>query len=107
MAYAIGEVVLLLFPFTDLSESRVRPAVVVSDDPFTVTTGDVTLAMITSQPRLGPTDWGLRDWMEAGLRLPSWVRARLITLDQRLSDFRRVVCLSEILPPFNSGFVSL
>lgn len=87
MAYAIGDVVLVPFPFTDLSDSRVRPAVVVSDDPFNLSTGDVTVAMITSQPRLGPTDWGLRDWVEAGLRLPSWVRSRLVTLDQGLIRF--------------------
>jgi mRNA interferase MazF len=87
MAYAIGDVVLVPFPFTDVSESRVRPAVVVSDGLFNLNTGEVTVAMITSQPRLGPTDWGLSDWLEAGLRLPSWVRTKLVTLDQRLVRF--------------------
>ena len=87
MAYAIGDVVLVPFPFTDLSDLQIRPAVVISGDLFNRLTGDLTVAMITSQPRLGPTDWGLRQWVEAGLRLPSWVRSRLITLDQSLIRF--------------------
>jgi mRNA interferase MazF len=87
MAYTLGDVVLVPFPFTDLSETQVRPAVVISADSFNSYTGDVTVAMITSQPRLGPTDWGLRDWSQAGLRLPSWFRARFVTLDQRLIRF--------------------
>ena len=87
MAFTIGDVVLVPFPFTNLSETQVRPAVVISSDSFNLATGDVTVAMITSQPRLGPTDWGLRDWAEAGLRLPSWFRARFVTLDQRLIRF--------------------
>jgi mRNA interferase MazF len=87
MAYVIGDVVLVPFPFTDLSDARVRPAVVVSSELFNQQDEDVTVAMITSRPRLGPTDWGLRDWIEAGLRLPSWVRSRLVTLDQNLIRF--------------------
>ena len=87
MAYAIGDVVLVPFPFTDLSEIRVRPAVVVSAELFNQETRDVTVAMITSQPRLGATDWGLREWSEAGLKLPSWMRARFVTLDQSLIRF--------------------
>jgi len=87
MAYTIGDVVLVPFPFADLSEIRVRPAVVISTEQFNQDTGDVTVAMITSQPRLGPTDWGLREWAEAGLKLPSWVRSRLVTLDQGLIRF--------------------
>jgi mRNA interferase MazF len=87
MAYTIGDVVLVPFPYTDLSNYQVRPAVVVSAESFNASNRDVTVAMITSQPRLGPTDWGLRDWIDAGLRLPSWVRSRFITLDQRLIRF--------------------
>jgi mRNA interferase MazF len=87
MAYKIGDVVLVPFPFTDLSDHRVRPAVVVSTESFNEVTGDVTVGLITSQRRTGPSDCGLRDWMAAGLRLPSWFRSRFITLDQRLVQF--------------------
>jgi mRNA interferase MazF len=86
MAYEIGDVVLVPFPFTDLSDTRVRPAVVVTSGRMNEF-GDVTVAMVTSRARLGPTDWGLRDWMECGLRVPSWVRARFVTLDQAAIRF--------------------
>ena len=87
MAYAIGDVVLVPFPFTDLTDLRVRPAVVVSSEAFNEENDDVTVAMITSQSRIGATDWELRDWQNAGLRLPSWVRAKLVTLHQGLIQF--------------------
>ena len=86
MAYRIGDVVLVPFPYTDLSDVRIRPAVVVSAGDFNAF-GDVTVAMITSRARFDVTDWGLRDWVEAGLRVPSWVRARFVTLDQEMVRF--------------------
>ncbi|MDZ4277629.1 MAG: type II toxin-antitoxin system PemK/MazF family toxin [Dehalococcoidia bacterium] len=87
MAYAKGEVVLVPFPFTDLAATRVRPAVVVSSDPYNRTGDDLIVAMVTSQPHAGPTDCALRNWREAGLLYPSWVRAKLATLEQRLVQF--------------------
>ena len=88
MAYRASDVVLVPFPYTDLSQVSVRPAVVISSEAFNNAAGDVTVAMVTSRVRMGPTDWALRDWMEAGLRLPSWVRARFVTLDQGLIQFQ-------------------
>ena len=84
MAYETGDIVLVPFPFTDLSATRVRPAVIVSADSFEAETGDVILAMVTSQPYSGRTDFELRDWREAGLVYQSWVRIKLATLEHRL-----------------------
>ena len=87
MAYVRGDVVLVPFPFTDLSASRVRPGVVVSSVEYSVHSSDLIVAMVTGQPQLGPTDCGLQDWQEAGLVHPSWVRAKLATLAQSLVQF--------------------
>lgn len=88
MAFDRGEVVLLPFPFTDLSAAKTRPAVVVSPPRFTEVTGDITVAMITSVPRHTEFDCQVRDWREAGLLQPSWVRAKLATLSPTLIRFR-------------------
>lgn len=47
--YSRGEIVLVSFPFADLSSSKRRPALVVSPDSFNQTMQDLVLAAITSQ----------------------------------------------------------
>lgn len=46
--YRRGDIVLVSFPFTDLSSSKRRPALVVSPDSFNDATADLVLAAITS-----------------------------------------------------------
>jgi mRNA interferase MazF len=53
--YRRGDIVLVSFPFTDLSSSKRRPALVVSPDSFNQAMQDVVLAAITSQGVEGPT----------------------------------------------------
>src|SRR5438046_2940790 len=48
-SYKRGEVVLVPFPFTDLSSAKQRPALVISADAFNATRDDVLVAAITSQ----------------------------------------------------------
>ena len=81
----VGDVVLAPFPFTDLSDIKIRPAVVLAD----VGIQDWVLCEITSSPQardrniaIGPGD------MDVGrLRLQSWARPdRLTTLNDRVFD---------------------
>jgi mRNA interferase MazF len=88
MAYRKGEVVLVPFPFTDISATKTRPAVVVSVDGFERATGDFTAAMITSAPQSTPYDVALADWKRANLLFPSWMRAKLVTLSPALVRHR-------------------
>ena len=77
-----GAVVLVPFPFTDLSAVKRRPALVISSDEYNAATGDVIIAQITSRvnsPRR-PGDHQLKRWKDAGLLVPSLVRARMTTL---------------------------
>jgi mRNA interferase MazF len=83
--YRPGEIVLLSFPFTDATEVKRRPALVLLD------TGgeDIVVGRVTSQVAQGPFDVELAGWREAGLLLPSVVRVdKVATLEKRLVERR-------------------
>lgn len=86
--YQKGDVVLLPFPFTDLTATKTRPVVVVSLGAFQQETGDFTVAMITSVPHTTPYDYELIEWQVAHLLRPSWVRTKLATLDPGLVRYK-------------------
>lgn len=84
-----GDVVLVPFPFTDLSTTKQRPAVVLSSEQYHQATGDCIVAAITSvrPPALSPGEVALsaEDQAAGGLLKPSIVRVgKLIALDRRL-----------------------
>jgi mRNA interferase MazF len=83
MAFQRGDVVLVPFPFSDLSTRKVRPAVVVSGSLYHTTEPDLILAAITSKiaAATGPLDYVLSDWQAANLRYPSALKPVLFTLD--------------------------
>ncbi|RKX57615.1 MAG: type II toxin-antitoxin system PemK/MazF family toxin [Thermodesulfobacteriota bacterium] len=84
--YHPGEVVLLLFSFTDMRGAKRRPALVLLD------TGDadVIVARVTSQVIQTAFDVELMDWQQAGLLLPSTTARvhKLATLEKRLIERR-------------------
>lgn len=86
MTYQRGDVLLVPFPFADLSSNKNRPAVVVSSALFHQTEPDIIIAAITSQigHHRGPTDSRLADWQFAGLLKPSIVKASLATLSPKM-----------------------
>ena len=84
-----NKVVLVPFPFDDLSRTKVRPAVCLTDEiqPF----GQVVLAFITSQiPAVkSPTDIvilaGDPDFVSNGLKVSSAIRLhRLMTVSKKI-----------------------
>ena len=86
MTYKPFDVVVVPFPFTDLKIDKRRPALVLSDDKyFNNPSGNCVLAMITSQNNPDwPLDTPIKGIREAGLKVPSKVRMKLFTLDNRL-----------------------
>ena len=82
MAFHRGDVILVPFPFTDLTAKKTRPAVVVSGSAYHATQPDIIIAAITSNvpspPR--PMTCILTNWRNAGLQAPSAVKAVLATL---------------------------
>lgn len=86
--YQKGDIVLVPFPFTDLSSTKTRPAVVVSTQEFEKETGSIIVAMVTSIRHNTPFDSELKNWNEAHLLAPSWVRAKLATIEPKLIRFQ-------------------
>lgn len=85
-AYNPGDVILVPFPFTDQTQSKQRPAVIVSSARYNTERPDLILMAITSQVR-APLAFGeipVRDWQAAGLLKPSVIKPVLATLEQRL-----------------------
>ena len=84
-----GEVALVRFPFTDITTTKKRPALVLARTTRSPRNRLVTLAMITSQVealRL-EGDVLLANWKAAGLLHPSLLRlAKVATVDQQLID---------------------
>lgn len=83
--YKKWEIVLVPFPFTDLSSAKRRPALIVSPDSYNAGK-DIVIAYITSQMNLSPRsgDYDLQRWKNAGLPKPSKVRMKFATLDKNI-----------------------
>ncbi len=79
---AKGDIVLITFPFTDLTGSKLRPAVVLAD-----TSLDLTACFITTQIGWNePTDVLLTPSGTNGLRKQSLIRtSKIATLDRDLT----------------------
>lgn len=88
MNYSKGDVVLLPYPFTDLSTNKVRPAVVVSSNKGKYS--DLFVVPITSRiNNLGTGEFQLSGWQTAGLNVPSAVKRGCVLVDVAL--FRKKV----------------
>ena len=80
---SIGSVVLVPFPFSHLSNSKKRPAVVVAS----ADRGDWILCQITSNPYLDRNSIPLdsKDFVHGGLQIRSYARpAKLFTANEAL-----------------------
>lgn len=88
MAYQKGkealraDVVLIPFPFTNLSKTKVRPAMVLSSSLYHSTKPDLILGAITSNLAASASvDYIIVDWRAANLRYPSAFKPLVFTLE--------------------------
>lgn len=82
-----GDVVVVLFPFSDLSNAKKRPALVITP----LDGDDVILCQITSRQVMDQysISIGEGDFMEGSLRQDSNIRPnRLFTADSRIIQYR-------------------
>lgn len=77
--FARGDIVLVRFPYSDLSEAKLRPSLVLTEVEY----GDVMLVQITSKPYGDRNAVKLQsgDFEEGALRITSYARpGRIVTL---------------------------
>jgi mRNA interferase MazF len=99
MSLEKGDIVLVPFPFTDLSATKVRPSLILWVD---ATGDDATLCFISSQnlTNLSREEFMLDasepDFAATGLKISSKVRVtRIITIERRLINhqtYRKIIC---------------
>lgn len=84
-APSAGSVVLVPFPFSDLSESKLRPAVVLAE----ISRDDFVLCQVTSNPYADPNAVGLTDkeFAEGSSKRASYARpGKLVTANLQLFE---------------------
>lgn len=86
MAHKRGDVVLIPFPYTDLSATKTRPALIVSSAAYNSHRSDVLLAYVSSQVNKADAvlDYLLQDWSSAALPKPSFVRPKIAAIEASL-----------------------
>ncbi|MEK7733566.1 MAG: type II toxin-antitoxin system PemK/MazF family toxin [Planctomycetota bacterium] len=80
--YSKNDVILVRYPFADLSGSKIRPAVVISvphisDDIFVVPLTSKTASLL-------PGEFELTDWSSAGLNVVTAVKRGIYTVNRSL-----------------------
>lgn len=80
------DIVLVPFPFTDLSSVKKRPALIISPDNQNQFTDDKVILFITSNVK-GPNRFGdyfIKDIYSSGLPKPSLIRMKFATIAERI-----------------------
>ncbi len=80
--YSKGDVILVRYPFSDLTGVKVRPAVVVNGPH---TSQDIIIVPLTSRTTaLLPGEFVLNQWQQAGLNVTSAAKRGIYTVQQQL-----------------------
>lgn len=83
MNIEFGSIVLVRFPFTDLSGTKRRPALVIAKNPCLHK--DILFAYVTTKPQDSPTAVAILPSTENGLKETSWaVMHKLAAIEKTL-----------------------
>jgi len=79
--YSKSKVVLVKYPFTDLVNFKVRPAIIISKGVY----NDIFIVPLTSKTLfLRESEFILNDWKKAGLNIVTAVKRGIYTIDSKL-----------------------
>ena len=85
-SFEFGDIILVPFPFTDQSQTKKRPAVVISSQAYNTERPDLIIMAVTS--KLKPTgtigELIVKDWQTAGLLKPSAIKPIITTIEKGL-----------------------
>lgn len=85
MHYKKWEIALVPFPFTDLTTTKKRPALIISPNEYNEKS-DVVIVFITSkldlEYRIG--DYKIQEWEKSNLPKPSMLRMKFATIDKSI-----------------------
>jgi mRNA interferase MazF len=81
-SYSKGSVILVRYPFSDLTSSKVRPAVVVS--PAHPSQDTLIVPLTSKIDRLQPGEFVIQDWKNSGLNVPSAAKRGVFTIHHNL-----------------------
>jgi mRNA interferase MazF len=94
--FEFGDIILVPFPFTDQSQIKKRPAVVVSSQAYNTERPDLIIMAVTSQikPSSIIGEVIAQNWQAAGLLKPSAIKPVVTTIEKSLV-IKRMGQLSE------------
>ena len=80
--YLKNDIILVRYPFSDLSNFKVRPAIVVSTIHVSQ---DILIVPLTSKiSSLLPGEFVLAEWQKEGLNVPTAVKRGIYTVEKQL-----------------------
>jgi mRNA interferase MazF len=82
-----GDIVLIPIPFSDLTSTKKRPAIVVSNNAYHVRYADLIVVAMTSNPQSDPFAFAIdnADLIKGHLKYPSKVRSdKIYSLSRRM-----------------------
>jgi len=98
--YSANEIVLVRYPFSDLSSLKIRPAVVISSPHASQ---DVIIVPLTSKTtQLQEGEFVLRHWKAAGLNVPSALKRGIFTISKSIVIKLSELCMTKMLTGSNS-----
>ncbi len=86
ISFKFGDIILVPFPFTDQSNSKKRPAVIISSHAYNTKRPDLIIMAVTSQikPASIIGEVIIQDWRGAGLLKPSAIKPVITTIEKKL-----------------------